>query len=766
MKQKNYIIRKKNATSENKISQEIISKPKPKPKEKEIKKSDRELTINFEELMQSKYWINAVFLVILFIVGLSIYSNIFDNQPQFDDVLWTDFPEFKQLDKPMEIVKLGRLRALTLLSFAVNYHFSEMNLTSYFVFNLSVHFINTLLVWLILQLLLKSPVLRDNPISKYAKLVAFLAALIFITHPIMTQSVTYIYQRLSSFATMFYLLTVYIFLKARLSDNRTKKSLFYILCFFSFGIGTFTKEIIFTAPIMLLVINEFFFHQKIRIKLYHLLILLVAGGLAIYIGVEMLGIKQLFGVKKSYFGEEITNYTYFITQFLVVVKYLQLFVFPYNQNFDYDWHLLTTFLDLRVILPLILHLAVLTGSYFLFKKNRLAAFGIVWIYLTLSVESTFIPIEDIIFEHRMYLPMLGFSVFLVSIIFSHIKEKHIKIAAYALVTWALINGAFTFYRNTIWDTPVSLWTDVIKKSPNKTRAHIFLAHAYIFNNEYEKALEVYSQAIRKAPDKKSAYMGRAVAYFSMGKHQQAIDDYTIAIKIAPDDELLYEDRAKAFISLNQYQNAINDLSFVLKNLNPKHLWTVNYYLGEAYMYLGQYEEAEFYAHKSFKLNRNRATSEKLLINIAIKSGNFQKAIDLCANIIATDPNNVEAYIIRGDAYNASNQPFEAIKDYNNAYEFDNKNIGILKKIAVIYYDLKNFKKSAETFKKIAEIIPDDAEIYSDMGSSYYLAGDPQKAIECYQRALQINPNFEIARQRIIYIENEMKRISLGIGQGY
>ncbi len=716
-----------------------------------------DITAFLSEKLKSKYWRNALYLAVIFIAGLLIYSNIFDNEPQFDDILWTEFPEFRNLDEPMEIIRFGRLRALTLLTFAVNYHFSQMNLASYFIFNLAVHFVNTLLVWLIVRLLLRTPVMKDSFTASHADLAAFLAALVFVTHPIMTQAVTYIYQRLASFTTMFYLLTVFNFLKGKLSEKNSTKIIFYILSFLSFALGAVSKEIIFTVPVMLLIINTIFFQKKIRVKIIYAAAALIFLAGAAYAGVKVLGAEQLFGIKQSYFGEQISNLNYFINQFRVVLKYLQLFIFPYNQNFDYDWKLIESFWHIGVILPLVVHLAVFTGTYFLFKKNRLAAFGIIWIYVALSVESTIIPIEDIIFEHRMYLPMAGFCIFLTASVFHFVKKEKLKTAAIIICAWALINAGFTYYRNMIWDNPVSLWTDVIEKSPEKTRSYIFLAHAYIDRGELDSAVSVYSRAIAVNPSHSNAYMGRAVAYFSGGDFKNALKDYNKAIKIDPDDMNLYEDRAKTHAALKDYKKALADFRKAVSFEEGKKKAVLYYYIGEALMYLGRYKEAEAETLKALKLKHNKRNCLKQLINVGIKSDNFKKAIKYSDMLIEDNPENSEAYIIRADCHKNLGMNSKALNDYISAYNLDTQSIKALKNMAVIYYDRKQFLKAAAAFERIVQINHGDYESYYDMGSSYYLSGNNQKALEAFRKALEINPNFEMALRGINIVQSNMKQ---------
>jgi hypothetical protein len=105
----------------------------------------------------------------------------------------------------------------------------------------------------------------------------------------------------------------------------------------------------------------------------------------------------------------ITSFQYFLTQLHVIPYYIKLLFIPTNLNLDYDWPI-TRGIDFTTVAFFILLTSLIILAVFLFRKARLVSFGIVWFFVTLSVTSSFIVIFDVIFEHRLYLPSVGFAI--------------------------------------------------------------------------------------------------------------------------------------------------------------------------------------------------------------------------------------------------------------------------------------------------------------------------------------------------------------------
>jgi protein O-mannosyl-transferase len=262
-----------------------------------------------------------------------------------------------------------------------------------------------------------TPIMRAQQISRHKRAIALFAALMFVSHPLATQSVTYIVQRLASLATLFYLLSLALYVKGRLgADNKDT------LIFFSYAgsilcavLGMLTKEIVFTLPFVL-ILYEFSFMKtdtwKIDLKDRGIQIPVIILGTFIVI----FFLNFSFGIFNPIpplpdqgYDYPITAREYLLTQFSVILTYIRLFIVPVNQNLDYDYPIAHSLLEWHPLLGVLSLAVIIVLGIFLFRRYRLISFGIFWFFLTLSVESSIIPIsQNVIFEHRTYLPGLGF----------------------------------------------------------------------------------------------------------------------------------------------------------------------------------------------------------------------------------------------------------------------------------------------------------------------------------------------------------------------
>ena len=160
----------------------------------------------------------------LVMVGLLAYANTFKVAFHLDDygsIIHNQ--KIQDLNGFLKSFSLKEDRYLTYLTFALNYAVHGLEVTGYHVVNMVVHIVASILVWRVVVLLMQSPYFKKKKISKEAELVGWLVGLIFLTHPIQTQSVTYIVQRLASMAGMFYMAGVYFYLKARLEGLGKKR---------------------------------------------------------------------------------------------------------------------------------------------------------------------------------------------------------------------------------------------------------------------------------------------------------------------------------------------------------------------------------------------------------------------------------------------------------------------------------------------------------------------------------------------------------------
>jgi tetratricopeptide (TPR) repeat protein len=192
-------------------------------------------------------------------------------------------------------------------------------------------------------------------------------------------------------------------------------------------------------------------------------------------------------------------------------------------------------------------LGILATGVLLFKKYRLISFGIFWFFLTMSVESSIIPIsQNVIFEHRTYLPGFGFFLVLTGAFFYFFKERYLKYAVMIILTIVSINTVLTYQRNNVWKNEYTLWADCVKKSPDKERTNENFGFALYTDGRIEEAIDHYNKAVRLTPNYAGVYNNRGAAYVKLAQYQLAIENYNQAISLKQDYVEAYSNRGVAY----------------------------------------------------------------------------------------------------------------------------------------------------------------------------------------------------------------------------
>lgn len=465
------------------------------------------------------------------------------------------------------------------LTFALNHHFGGLNPFGYHLVNLLVHLGNGLLVYVLVLLIMRTPFFTsrlhgnvdpiadsDSPAGTN-RFLALFTALLFTSHPIQTQAVTYIVQRLSSLATLFYLASLVCHLRWRLSRQKNVPFLsrqvlpYWLLSLVCAVLAMKTKEIAFTLPLAALLCEFCFFGRPVVKRLAEWVPLLLT---ALVIPVTMLSIPRGLGQVLSHVGKATmesdlhTRWEYLFTQFSVIITYLRLLLLPVNQKLDYDYPVNHSLMEPRALLAFLVLLALLGLAIWLFKVSsrstaasmpaaylRLAAFGIIWFFLTLAVESSIIPINDLIFEHRLYLPSVGFFLALSGLVPVVCSTWSPEKRYLLLGGVTLLLTVATLVRNGVWASEIGLWRDTVAKSPGKSRAHANLAVAYAKQERVEEALREFETAMQLAPDQRNPYefinpgplSNLVILYVSIGRQRDAAAACSAILKRDPDMEL-------------------------------------------------------------------------------------------------------------------------------------------------------------------------------------------------------------------------------------
>ena len=571
-------------------------------------------------------------VIAIFCLGFLVYSNTFHCSFHLDDNSGIVFNiVIKSIHHLKSIWDFWPSRLITYLSIALNYHFNGLDVRGYHLFNLAVHLGAAILVWWLTFLTLATPVMKEEKIAKHANVISLLAGLIFVAHPIQTEAVTYIVQRASSMATLFYMASLCFYVKFRLQD--TKIQIIYYICSLTTAVlAMFCKEMAITLPLMILVYECCFFKAKGGLKWMYLVPFFFTM-LIIPIAVKFTALSRL-----QIFREDpgISSMNYFLTQCRVMVTYIRLAFLPLNQNLDYDYPVFKSFFATPVWASFLFLAVIFIIAKQLFLKHRLVSFSIFWFFLTLLPESSLFPIKDVIFEHRLYLPLVGYSIFLVSgmyygigLLCRHSEQSEeskgilrsfTSLGITMVITMVIITmvvacySILTYQRNKVWRDEFALWNDTVGKSPHKARPYNNRGFSYLIHGNFDQAMLDFNKAIALDPNTAMAYINRGAIYEAQGKIFKALVQYTEACMIMPKLGIAYHNRAVIYNKLGQLSEAISNATKVIE-IDPSD---PNGYITRSVLYS--------------------------------KQGDFNRAISDINKALEIDPNNKEAYSDRVIVY--------------------------------------------------------------------------------------------------------------------
>ena len=676
-------------------------------------KKKKNKKLHSESIKENNLFSKIYPIILIIVLGVIIYSNTFNSSFHFDDQV--------DIVKNSAIRDIGNVkiwwndvprRSVGMFTFVLNYHFHNLQVFGYHIVNIIIHIINALLVFWLINITLCSPVMRDKNINKNRKILALLGGLIFISHPIQTQAVTYIVQRLASFATLFYILSLLFYAKARFCTKKDK--LKYPLFFgsaISAILGMFTKEIVFTLPFVI-ILYEFCFITKEKIQIdfrekkFVLKILLSACFIFIIpiTYLNRVGFSNLFQEQLPDQGHlytlNVSNYLF--TQFRVIVTYIRLLFLPINQNLDYDYPVYNSFFDFPVLASFLFLISLLFIAIYLFRKQPLISFGILYFFITLSVESSIIPIQNVIFEHRLYLPMFGFVVFFIALLYFIFWNRNQKIFLSISIFIIICNSTLTFTRNKVWENELTLWSDVVKKSPNKARPNNNLGFIYSEAGNYKKAKPLFEKALQTNPNYVKALNNRGGIFLIQKKYKKAIIDFSKSITQKPTTFFeAYHNRGLCYFKLNQYKKAKSDFDKAIK-IDPYYS-NAYFNRGNCFYVFKKLDSVIIDFTKAIKYNKNYydAYFNRGLVYLEIKK--YNKAISDFSNVLKIVPNFSDAYYNRGLVYFTIQNHDKAIFDFTKAIRIKSNYGEAFHNRAICYYHKNKYKNAFNDMNKAEQL---------------------------------------------------------------
>ncbi|NQU35300.1 MAG: hypothetical protein HQ521_18900, partial [Bacteroidetes bacterium] len=370
-----------------------------------------------DKLMQN-FQFKTSYLAHIVTIGIAtflIYSNTYAVPFYFDDITSIINSAQTYQGDLSDIYNQFGNRFVAYASFQLNYKLDGLNLWGFHLTNIIVHLLASLSVYLLaLQLfIITSRIQKQDPINKDIQYIfAFITALLFAVHPLQIQAVAYIVQRTTALAALFYISTMVSYIQFRTSKSALIKVLMIVLTLLFLLLAFYTKQNTYTLPGALVLIEFIFIYQlsernyKDLLKPGIFFVVFCVLGLIYVLLFKQTIITLLFAGSRE--TPDFSRIVYFETQLGVLALYLKLYLLNIGQQFEYVY----TLEDGKLINSLgyiLSYIALIGFAFWQIKRNAILAFAIIFYFLAHIIESAVIPISDIVFEHRTYLPHLGLS---------------------------------------------------------------------------------------------------------------------------------------------------------------------------------------------------------------------------------------------------------------------------------------------------------------------------------------------------------------------
>ncbi|MDO8749293.1 MAG: tetratricopeptide repeat protein [Candidatus Omnitrophota bacterium] len=662
----------------------------------------------------------AVF-IILAAVGLAYFNNL-SNPFIFDDRLtivennyikhWETLPNlFTNKITSFPIAK-GMWRPLLMLSFAFNYFFSGLNPYSYHLINILLHFLNAILLYLLLKIFLARERFKTVPYK-----ICLGLTIIFCLHPINTEAVTYISSRSVTMCGFFILSGLYSYVRGRESQQRH----LYVLSLGCYILALLTKEIALILPMLIfayeLAYNKTPQKEKKSLFLRLLPFALITLGYLVLIKFIFGEVFGLFGKSKSMLAIRPFS-SNILTQSAVSFFYLYLFFYPFNLCVDHNFPIISSLNNPLGAIPLTLIIILILTALSLRKRLPLIALSIFW-YLICLLPQFYGRLNIVAAEHHPYV-----AYFAVYFIIGYVLLKWKAKKEVLRLLFIFILGLFfilTLIRNFQWQDEYILWKAELKANPGSEIAKGSLG-LYLVNKGIDLEGEEYLKQAIGSKKNIASYPSilNLAAYYARFKNQPE----------------------KALELLTQYRDRL------LKQDSLRYLNT----LGIVYTGMGRKQEARKAWEDALKLYPELPEIKANLGWWYIDNySDTKKAKEYFLDALKDNPDSINAHLGLGMVFEKENLPKKAIEEYEKSIRINAADPKAYYRLGTVYAQKLLDAKAEWYFKKTVELAPDFAPGYYNLCVLYLSLPKPDypKAREYFNQAKELGFKTDEKIERIL-----------------
>ena len=702
----------------------------------------------------STRWAIMLALALIALAAGAVYCNSFSGMFVFDDASWIEkntsirqlWPIWRVFT-PSEVEQIGG-RPVVTLTLAINYALGGLNVWGYHAMNLVIHILAAWTLFGVTRRTLTLPHLKER-FGSVATPLALVVALLWTIHPLQTESVTYVIQRTEALGGLFYLLTLYCVIRAATSTSPSSAKsfsggqppacgfagianrqelpstaagtkLWYIAATVACLLGMAAKEVMVTAPVVVLLYDRTFLAGSFREALRRRWGVYLAMALTWGVVGALLFRTDFYGGTTGFAVQRFTWRSYLLTQPGVIVHYLRLAFWPSGLCFDYGWKSPQTVSE--VVLPGLFLAGLLILTLWALVKRPAWGFLGAWFFLILAPTSSFVPIRDAAFEHRMYLPLATVVVGVVVGVWCFgrwllrrgtIPSRALQLGGGILVVSTCVAlGTLTLQRNLVYQSKVSVWEDAVAKYPGNLRGHYNLAVELVNSRRTEEAIAEYERTLETWPNHADSHYNLGVVLRGCRRYDEAVVHFRRAVELKPD-----------------YVEAHNSLGLALAEI-------------------GKPDEAAAEYQLALKFKPDYAEAHNNFADALLKCGRVDEAIVHFNNALELNPDCMEAHFNLALTLAGRRKFDEALGHFHKAVELKPDYAEGHNNLGNTLASLNRMDEAIHQFRKALEIKPDYADAHNNLGIALARCGLFDEAIVHLRRALEIKPDYAAARRNL------------------
>ncbi len=567
--------------------------------------------------------------ILIIIISITLYANTWQNEFALDDevviiknqyvhyglagipdILTRDaFDSYFKQYKTTNQLAGGRYRPLSVVTFAIEQQFfgalkpgETDSLYNYgvlttapehyekeFIKQMHIrHLVNVALygiACLVLLYLLNFLIFRGNPLA------AFFAALLFTIHPLHTEVVANVKSRDEILSLIFICATMIFLFK----HYEQKKWWYFALSIVSFCLAYLSKEYAITLVVLIPLALYTYKKESVRKCLIYAIPVILVSLLYIFIRFQIIGSTSTTMPIKDI---QVNPYAYaspeqkLATEIATPINYLRLLVFPHPLSSDYSYNQIPYkgFSNPLVWLSLIVHLAIITGTFYFTYKRHSIAFALAF-YLAnlLLISNLVIEIGATMGERLIFHASIGFVIVLAWLfnrVYEQVRQEKLKqiLLPSILLVLVILNGYKVIARNMDWKNNETLYFKDIEVSPNSFLVNNNVGSLLINKSDFEndknkrredlvRGIGMLNKVLELQNDYLLGYFNRAIGYYKLGLPDSSLYNLEIirnGYPQYPQLQVMYYNLADLYI-YGKYYNRAADIMKILLLINPNDL---------------------------------------------------------------------------------------------------------------------------------------------------------------------------------------------------